>query len=133
MKFKTKGNRPPFLLFVGIAAWLVPGGGYFVLNEKKRAAIVFVTITLTFLTGIYIASIGAIDPVGGKPWYVAQILNSPVVAVLGHLTATGKYPVYGRVLEFGQLYTSVAGLLNLLCIASSIYLGHLQIRKGIGD
>ncbi len=121
-----------FLSIVGLLSWLVPGAGYFLLKEKKRAIIIFATIVLTFCVGIYAGSIGVIDPVGAWWWYVAQIMNSPMVAVLGHLTAGGAYPVYGRPNEIGQIYTSITGLLNLLCIVNAVYLAHLRSTETTG-
>ena len=52
-----------FLAIVALAAWAVPGGGHFLIKEKKRAVVIFFTITLTFLIGIYAGSIGVIDAV----------------------------------------------------------------------
>jgi len=123
---RSKENHVLFLLIVGLLAWLVPGAGHFLLKEKTRAIIIFTTIVLTFGAGLYVGSIGVINPVGAKSWYVAQIMNSPIVAVLGHMTSTGDYPVYGRPNEIGQIYTSIAGLLNLLCIVNAVYLAHLR-------
>jgi hypothetical protein len=114
------------LLVVGLLAWLLPGAGHFALNEKKRAAIIFVAIVLTFCAGLYVGSIGVIDPINAKPWYVAQVMNSPLVLTLGHLTGTGNYPVYGRPNEIGQIYTGITGLLNLLCIVNAVYMAHLR-------
>ncbi len=122
----SKENKTLFLLIVGLASWIVPGGGYYLLNEKKRAIIIFAAISLTFLLGLYIGSLGVVDPIASKPWYVAQIMNSPLVALLGHHTAGGGYPVYARPNEIGQLYTGIAGLLNLLCIVNAVYLAHLR-------
>jgi hypothetical protein len=64
---------------------------------------------------------------------VAQIMNSPMVAVLGHLSTTANYSVFGRPSEIGQIYTSIAGLLNLLCIVNAVYLAHLQKTETAGD
>jgi len=122
-----------FLLTVGLVSWLIPGGGYFLLNEKSRATIIFIVIVSIFCTGIYVGSIGVIDPVTAKPWYLAQILNSPIVAALGHLTAGGGYPVYGRPNEIGQIYTSTSGLLNLLCIINAVYLAYLRGTETTGE
>ncbi len=115
-----------FLFFVGLAGWLVPGGGYFLLNETKRALIILATIVLTFGLGVYIGSIGVVDPIGARLWYFVQIMNSPFVVIIGRMTAGGGYPVFGRPNEMGQIYTSIAGLLNLLCIVNSVYLAHLR-------
>lgn len=115
-----------FLSSIGILAWFIPGGGHLALNEKKHAIIIFVTIALTFCAGLYIGSIAVIDPVHSKPWYVAQIMNSPAVVALGRISIAGDYTVYGRPAEIGQIYTSIAGLLNLLCIVNAVYWAHLR-------
>ena len=122
-----------FVIAAGLLAWLVPGGGHFLLNERKRAAVIFVAVVLTFLVGLYVGSIGIIDPVGAKPWYAAQIMNSPVVYFLGRISATGKYPVYGRPNEIGQIYTSTAGLLNLLCIVNAMYMARVRATGKTDD
>jgi hypothetical protein len=130
MAQRSKESHIAFLLVVGLVGWFVPGGGHLMIGEKKHAIIIFVTIVLIFAAGIYIGSIGVINPIGAKPWYVAQIMNSPAVAAIGHITASGDYPVYGRPNEIGQIYTSIAGLLNLLCIVNAVYWAHL---RGVGD
>ncbi len=130
---RSKENHTLFLLTVGLLAWLVPGAGHLMINQKKHAIIIFATIILTFCAGLYVGSIGVINPVGAKPWYVAQIMNSPMVAVLGYVSKTGDYTVFGRPGEIGQIYTSIAGLLNLLCIVNAIYLAHLQKTETAGD
>ncbi len=134
MSANTKTNHAALLLTVGLLGWAVPGGGHLLLKEQKRAVIIFVTITATFLIGLYIGSIGVIDPVGARPWYIAQIMNTPAVAALGHLTSGGanEYAVYGRPNEIGQIYTSIAGLLNLLCIVNAVYLAHVRNTEPSG-
>ena len=124
----SKEKQTLLLLIVGLLAWLVPGAGHFVLKERKRSIIIFVTVVLTFCIGIYIGSIGVINLFGTTPWYVvgAQIMNSPMVLVLGRLSAGGAYIVHGWPNEIGQIYTSTAGLLNLLCIVNAVYLAHLR-------
>ncbi len=115
----------PFLLLVGLLGWLIPGAGHLAINEKRRATIIFVTIALTFTVGLYVGSVGIINPITAKSWYVAQIMNSPFVAVLGHLTKVRGYSVFGKPNEIGQIYTSIAGLLNLLCIVNAVYMAHV--------
>lgn len=130
----ANGNHVLILLIAALLGWLVPGGGHFLLKEKKRSIIIFTAVVLTFGAGLYIGSIGVIDTVGATPWYVytAQIMSSPLVAVLAHITAGGGFLVYGRPNEIGQIYTSTAGLLNLLCIVNAVYLAHLRGTKGAG-
>ena len=130
---RSRESHIAFLLIVGLMGWFVPGAGHLAIKEKKHAIIIFATIALTFCTGLYIGSIGIINPVGAKPWYIAQIMNSPAVAFLGQLTRTGDYPVYGRPNEIGQIYTSIAGLLNLLCIVNAVYWAHLRRTETAGE
>ncbi len=149
-----KENHPLYLIVIGAMAWLVPGAGHYLLNEKRRAAVILVAIVLTFLVGLYVGSIGVIDPVNAKPWYAAQVMNSPAVLLLGNHVAsayylaqdearrkthmgvlggdqpTQAYLVFGRAGEIGQIYTSVAGLLNLLCIVNAIYIAHQRVVQG---
>jgi hypothetical protein len=125
-------NHGMLLLTVAALGWAIPGAAYLLLGETRRACVVFVTIALTFTLGIYVGSIGVVDPVSESigilgrlnPWYLAQILNSPVVFLIGKATAAGAYPVYGKPQEIGQLYTSISGLLNLLCVINCIYMAH---------
>ena len=113
------------LVLAGAAAWVVPGAGYWVLGDKRRALVVCVTVVLTFCLGLYIGSIGVIDSVHAKPWYVAQLMNGPaVIPIAKHVARTNSYPVYARPAEIGQIYTSIAGLLNLLCIVNAVYMAH---------
>ena len=129
----SKENHILFLLIVGLLGWLVPGAGHFVLKHKKHAIIIFITIVLTFCTGLYIGSIGVLDYVEAKSWYLAQIMNSPMVHVLGYLAQEEDYSVYGRPNEIGQIYTGIAGVLNLLCIINAVYLAHQLRTKTTGD
>ena len=133
MAQRSREGHILFLLIVGLLAWLVPGAGHLMLGKKTHAAVIFVTILVTLCTGLYVGSIGVINPVGAKPWYVAQVMNTPAVAALGQMTRGGDYPVYGRPNEIGQIYTSIAGLLNLLCIVNAVYLAHLRRIENIGD
>jgi hypothetical protein len=126
MRGQLRENPIPFVIYVGLAGWLVPGGGYLLLRETGRGLIIFLTIALTFCVGVYIGSIGVIDPIGARLWYLVQMMNSPLVAIIGHFTAGGGYPVYGRPNEIGQIYTSTTGLLNLLCIVNSVYMAYLR-------
>jgi hypothetical protein len=128
-----KDNYALYLVTIGLLAWLVPGAGHLALNDRRRAAVIGIAVILTFLAGLYIGSIGVIDPVGARPWYVAQIMNSPVVFFLGRLSATGSFPVYARPNEIGQIYTSTAGLLNLLCIVNAVHMAHRRATERTDD
>lgn len=129
----SKEDNILYLLVVGLFGWLVPGGGHLIIGKNKHAVIIFVTIALTFGIGLYIGSVGVINYVNAKPWFLAQLMNSPAVLALAQISKTGGYSVYARPGEIGQIYTSVAGLLNLLCIVNAVYWAHLRRIKTVGD
>ena len=134
----TKTSRPAdtlFLLIVAIASWVVPGGGYFLLKENKRAIIIFAAIVLTCGMGLYVGSIGVVDLEGPAAIYVkaAQVMNPPVIFILSHHAAGGGFPVYGWPSEIGQIYTMTSGLLNLLCLVNAVYLAHQLRTQSAGE
>ena len=133
MARQSKIDHSLFLLIVAVLAWAVPGAGHFIIKERKRGIIIFITITLTFLTGLYIGSVGVIDPVGAWPWYIAQMMTSPAVGILGQITRTGQYTSYGKPADIGQIYTSIAGMLNLLCIVSAVFMAYTGRGEIIGE
>jgi hypothetical protein len=127
------------LLIVAVLAWIVPGAGHFFIKEKKRAIIIFVTITATFAVGLFIGSIAVIDPVGAWPWYVGQMIASPAVALLGdykQMDPDGtmvRLVSYGKPHDIGQIYTAIAGGMNLLAILSAVYMAHSGRGEMIGS
>jgi hypothetical protein len=132
------------LVIVGTFAWFIPGAGHFFIKEKKRAIIIFVTITATFLMGLYIGSIGVIDRVHAGPWYLGQVLTSPAVAIIGAVVVRAQaqdsdakganhYRVYAKPHDYGQIYTAIAGGLNLLCILNAVYMAHSGRGELIGS
>ena len=133
MAKRSNMDHSLLIVIVGILAWMIPGAGHIFIKERKRGIIIFITITLTFLAGIYIGSIGVIDPVNAKPWYVGQMLTSPLVAIIGSATKGGNYVVYARPHDYGQIYTAVASGLNLLCILNAMYMAHSGRGELIGE
>lgn len=134
----NSNNRSPaeqalWLLTVGLAAWIIPGAGHYLLREKKRGVILFVVITALFVTGLYVGSIGTVDWVTGRIWFYAQILYSPAVGMIANITKHGGYPVYGRPCDIGQIYTGIAGMLNLLCVLSAVYMAYCGRGEIIGQ
>ena len=114
-----------YLFLVGIAGWWIPGAGHLIIGESKRAAIIFFSIAFAFVLGIWLGSIAVID--AGTPWYWAQMLNSPAVAYLAHLSGSVYHlESYGKPREMGEIYTAIAGMLNLLCIVNAVYMAHCK-------
>jgi len=143
MAKRTDMDHGLLLLIVAILAWIVPGAGHFFIKERRRAAIIFVTITATFLVGLYVGSIAIVDPVGAWPWYIGQMLASPTVAIIPEAARQfaeigpdgNAIPLvsYGRPHDFGQIYTAIAGAMNLLAIISAVYMAHSGHGEIIGS
>jgi len=132
-KIRANIDHGLMMMVVGLLAWIIPGAGHFVLRERKRGIIMFVTIAATFLVGLYAGSIGVIDSIRSWQWYAAQIMTSPLVGILAQVTKSGEYISYGRCNDVGQIYTSIAGMLNVLCIVSAVYMAHCGRGEIIGD
>ncbi len=130
MPAPRKPSNLIFVFFVALIGWCIPGSGFFLLNERKRSLIIFITICLTFGVGLYIGSVAVVDPVHEKICYVFQMLNSPFVAFLGQITQVNDLKVFGKPAEIGQIYTEISGMLNLLCIVNSTYLAWSNRRLG---
>jgi hypothetical protein len=135
-----KPENPYLPLLAGLCAWLFPGAGHLLIGERKRAAVIAVCVTGLFLAGLYIGSIAVVDPIYEALYYYTQVLASPLVFLLDHVNrqiahARGaeRLLVYARPCEIGQIYTSVAGMLNLLCIFSAILMADAQQRQAKED
>ena len=104
------------MLFIGIIAWLIPGSGHWMLGKKDRAIVIFIGVISLFFLGIYIGGSTIINPAYAKLWYIPQVFTG-----LPCLIMTSKaYMGFGKGIDLGQLYTSCAGLLNLMCVIDAI-------------
>jgi uncharacterized protein DUF6677 len=133
----TAKTASPRWHFAGaIAAWLFPGAGHLLLGQKGRAAILLASIGTLWLAGFFVGGVGVFDRKGHPVWFMGQMLIAPSVLVEGYHRSlqdpagqpprpddpTGTYqPSFGHVHEQGVLYTSLAGMLNLLAIMDVLY------------
>lgn len=134
---KPSRNSVDFLLFlaiVGLSAWAVPGAGHLLIRQPKRAVIIFIAVAGLFVTGLYIGSLGVLEPIQ-TAWYifVGQMLTTPAVGMLTQMAQKGGYVVYGRPADIGLIYTIIAGLLNLLSISNAVYMAYTGRGRLIGE
>jgi hypothetical protein len=101
-------------------AWLVPGLGHWMIGRRAKALLFFVTITATFVLGIYLAEGRNIDYERNAVYYLAYVFNLGEIAVAWLLARGLEYDHPIRFLEVGYLYTAVACLLNLVVIMDFI-------------
>ena len=122
---------------IAVAGWLVPGAGYWLIGERKRAITVGVTIIVVFVLGILIAGVRCVQApemtgagrfhqrIINRPWFIGQVLNGPLgigAAIAADELEKSRYKnieAKARLAEIGTLYTAVAGMLNLLVIIDS--------------
>ena len=116
----------------GFLAWLVPGLGHAYLGFWKRGLILFITITITFWTGVAIGGVrGTVNYRDRKAWYFAELCTggNTLVATAVHKAigmqprVTGQAPPFaGHWLstDVGAHYAGIAGLLNLLIILDAV-------------
>lgn len=108
-----------------ILAWLVPGGGHFLLKRRERGVFLMISVALMFLLGLMMR--GALftpergdllttviyyggfvgDVLSGVPYFLAVAFgyNQPDMA--------------GHVHDYGTKFLVAAGLLNLLAIVDA--------------
>ena len=125
---------------VALAGWLVPGAGYWLIGQRRRAYTVGITILAIFMFGILISGIRVVQapdrtgPGGlpqrilARPWFLGQVLTGPIGIASAYVSdQLASSPKYGaieakaRLAEIGTLYTAVAGMLNLLTIIDAAH------------
>ncbi|MEM1107811.1 MAG: DUF6677 family protein [Planctomycetota bacterium] len=115
--------------------WLLPGLGHFALGQPQRAVVLGTTIGTLWLGGLLIGGISVIDRGDHPAWFLGQMLVAPSFAA-DHYRAKlvrehqGSFdpddnppfePAFARAHEQGTLFTSLAGLLNMLAIIDVLY------------
>jgi hypothetical protein len=118
---------------VAMVAWLIPGGGYFLIGQRGRALTVGITVVILFIFGLLIGGMRVAEmpasplsspynAVMQRPWFVGQILAGPIELIAAWIgKGEGFLTSHARVSEIGTLYTAVAGMLNLLAIIDATY------------
>jgi hypothetical protein len=115
--------RPPIL--VAIVAWLLPGGGHFLLGKRGRAALVFAAVLLTFVLGILMRGpmfqprtgdlLTTLIQFGGFVGDLASGLFYLVAVWLGY----SQPDAAGHVHDYGSKLLVAAGLLNILAMVDA--------------
>ena len=117
--------EPATLVFVSIAAWLVPGAGHLWFGRRQKGIIFLVTLPLMFFTGIWLqgrifpfepseplVALAAVANLGiGLTWFVARGLEM------------GSGIVTAATYEYGNTFMIVAGLLNFLVMLDAFDIG----------
>src|SRR5687768_3306524 len=100
------------------AAWAVPGAGHLWLGRGQKGVVFLVTLTLMFATGLWLegrlfpfepsqplVALAAFADLGiGVPYFIARAIGA------------GAGRVIAVTFEYGNTFSIVAGLLNMLVV-----------------
>ena len=116
--------KNPFV--VVLLAWLIPGGGHFLLGKRGRAILILASVLLSFVIGVMMRG-PLFQPTGG-----ADVLSKLIQygGFLGDLAAGLPYLVVSffgyapadsasHVADYGSKLIVAAGLLNVLAIVDA--------------
>ena len=118
-----------------VLAWVLPGAGHLLLRQAGRGVLLAMTIGTLWLSGLLIGGISVVDRGDHPAWFLGQMLIAPSFVADAYRARLvrehgGSFapdddppfePAYGRAHELGTLFTSLAGLLNLLAIIDILY------------
>ena len=126
-----------------VAGWVLPGLGHLLTGHTVRGLVLAVTLGSLWLGGLLIGGLSVVDRQADPAWFLGQALLAPSLAAnhyrarlvtdyrAAHPNAPGGRlvpanhpplePSFGRARELGTLYTSLAGLLNLLAMLDVVY------------
>ena len=124
---EPKEPLPPMRVWAPAVAlgWLVPGAGHFLLGRRGRAALLGVSVLITFLFGLMMR--GALfQPQTGDLLttviYCGGFLGNLASGILYLLTVWLGYAqpdVAGHVHDYGTKFLVAAGLLNVLAMVDA--------------
>ena len=118
---------PPLNLWghVVALAWLVPGGGHFLLRRHGRGAILAATITATFVLGLMMRG-AMFHPKTGDLLttiiHIGGFFSNLAAGILYLLTTWLGYAqadVAGHVHDYGTKFLVAAGLINVLAMVDA--------------
>ena len=129
MSARTTEARNGHPALAGLLTWFLPGLGHWYIGQRTRGLIFFVVIGVTFWGGVAVGGVkSSVDPETNVWWFMAQVCTgSHAVGAyslgrrIDRMDPVPKwepspYRAYWPALDIAQVYTGVAGLLNLLVV-----------------
>lgn len=114
----TRSTRSPWGPV--ILAWLVPGAGHFAIGRRWPGIFVAGSILPLFFGGMWLAGFVNVNP-QAHPWmFGAQVFAGGPALAAAALTTDTVISRFHPYQSAGELYTAIAGLLNLVAIADVI-------------
>lgn len=116
--------RPPFLVVA--VAWLIPGGGHFLLGRRGRAAMIFGAVLLPFVVGLLMRG-PLFQPIEGGDVLSRFIqyggfigdLASGLLYLGARMLGYGPPDLAAHAADYGSKFIVGAGLLNVLAMVDA--------------
>lgn len=100
------------------------------LGQKTRGTVICIAICTTFFVGVLIGGVEMVGPQFSKAWFVAQVVAGLPAIISVVLQDPNVSAGFGKGIDLGQVYTGVAGLLNLLCVVDTLMRAHMMCLTG---
>jgi hypothetical protein len=108
------------------AAWLIPGAGHFLLKKTGRGALIFGSVTLMFLFGLFMRGM-MFTPEKGVDYLTSLInyggfvcnLAAGVLYILSAMFGYNQVDLPGAGHDYGTKFLVTAGLLNILAMVDT--------------
>jgi hypothetical protein len=107
---------------IGVAAWLIPGAGHFLVGQVRKSAIFFVVLSAMFLIGLAFG--GRLFPFQMSEPLVFLAAAAEWAMALPRIGAAILDQGHGNVVsityEYGNTFLIVSGLLNALIVLDAV-------------
>lgn len=133
----------PLHLTAGVLGWVLPGLGHLRNGDARRGRLVMLGVVGLFLTGVLVGGLDCVDRREDGLWFLAQagagpiafltdalnagLLKSgrmgelmPMTAPNGAMLQVSSLKSVGAVNDVGILFTSMAGLLNVVALLDAL-------------
>ena len=121
-------QTPPITAWIGpvIAGWIVPGAGHFLLKKTGRGMLLFASIALMFVFGLFMRGM-MFKPEQGADYLTSLINYGGFVAnmaagamyLLSSMFGYNQPDLPGSVHDYGTKFLVTAGLLNILAMVDA--------------
>jgi len=132
MASKTEAVPLSRYIVACVVGWLIPGGGHWLLGMPRRGLFIFFGVTATLVLGVCLGGSWVLGWHASKFAWICQLCSGLPGLIgalvhhidIGRLTQAGINPAtfagYGRGVDFGLVYTGIAGGLNVLAVLDLI-------------
>lgn len=109
-----------------IAAWVIPGGGHFLLKKTGRGALILASVVLMFLFGLFMRGMMFTPEQGAD--YLTSLINyggfvcnlaAGALYFMSSIFGYAQPDMPGAVHDYGTKFLVTAGLLNILAIVDT--------------